>query len=244
MKEIRQRQRAAVGAVALEFVILTVCRTNEALGMQWTEIDWEQRVWTKPWERTRAGKVHRVPLSDQAIALLARRKELFDRLRFCLHGQYAKTTGPRTAVDILQSIAPGATGTGLLGHASGLGRKGEQVSAGFAGDVPRAPGGRQDRVVLLAGRCAGRATADHGGVGAVFGRSLRGLGLLGQYPKSLRGPPISRGSFRLWGVAAGRYGAPGSRVAPAQASPLPMHSPVAGRRCRPARPRCMSMPWL
>jgi integrase len=69
------RQGRGTGPSALEFVILTACRSNEALGMRWSEVDWEQRVWTIPAERTRAGRQHRVPLSNRAIELLVRRKE-------------------------------------------------------------------------------------------------------------------------------------------------------------------------
>jgi integrase len=107
MREIRQR--AAVGAVALEFIILTACRTNEALGMQWSEIDWEQRIWTKPWDRTRAGRVHRVPLSDQAIALLVRQKECSTGSDFVFTGYTQKPLAHGQPLDILQSIVPGAT---------------------------------------------------------------------------------------------------------------------------------------
>jgi len=59
------------GAVALRFVILTACRTSEALGATWREMDLERAVWTVPGERMKAGREHRVPLSAAALALLA-----------------------------------------------------------------------------------------------------------------------------------------------------------------------------
>jgi len=59
------------GAVALRFVILTACRTSEALGATWREMDLERAVWTVPGERMKAGREHRVPLSHAALALLA-----------------------------------------------------------------------------------------------------------------------------------------------------------------------------
>ncbi len=59
------------GAVALRFVILTACRTSEALGATWREMDLERAVWTVPGERMKAGREHRVPLSAAALVLLA-----------------------------------------------------------------------------------------------------------------------------------------------------------------------------
>jgi len=55
---------------ALEFTILTASRSGEALGATWGEIDMKEKVWTVPAERMMAGKEHRVPLSDRAVAIL------------------------------------------------------------------------------------------------------------------------------------------------------------------------------
>jgi integrase len=59
-------------ARALEFTILTACRTSEVLGAQWDEVDLEGRVWTVPPERMKAGKPHRVPLVPATVAILKR----------------------------------------------------------------------------------------------------------------------------------------------------------------------------
>jgi len=59
-----------VGARALEFTILTACRSGEARGALWDEIDLSGKIWTIPKERMKAGKAHRVPLSDAAAAIL------------------------------------------------------------------------------------------------------------------------------------------------------------------------------
>jgi integrase len=55
---------------ALEFLILTACRSNEILGAQWDEIDLKERVWVLPAQRMKAGKEHRVPLSNRALEIL------------------------------------------------------------------------------------------------------------------------------------------------------------------------------
>jgi integrase len=59
-----------VAARALEFLALTASRTGEVVGAQWCEIDLGEQTWTVPPERMKAGKEHRVPLSDRAIELL------------------------------------------------------------------------------------------------------------------------------------------------------------------------------
>lgn len=66
----RLRQLDGMGARALEFAILTACRSGEVRGATWTEIDADAKTWTIPAERMKAGKEHRVPLSDAALALL------------------------------------------------------------------------------------------------------------------------------------------------------------------------------
>jgi len=64
--------RAMQGAAprALEFAILTAARTGEALGARWDEMDLKAELWVVPASRMKAGKVHRVPLSECAVAVL------------------------------------------------------------------------------------------------------------------------------------------------------------------------------
>jgi integrase len=40
------------------------------LGARWDEMDLEAKLWTVPARRMKAGKEHRVPLSDQAVGIL------------------------------------------------------------------------------------------------------------------------------------------------------------------------------
>jgi len=64
------RKREGVAARALEFTILTAARTSEVIGTIWDEFDVKGKVWTVPAGRMKAGKEHRVPLSDCALQLL------------------------------------------------------------------------------------------------------------------------------------------------------------------------------
>ncbi|MEP9399075.1 integrase arm-type DNA-binding domain-containing protein [Mesorhizobium sp. KR2-14] len=66
----RLRASEAMAARALEFLILTAARSGEVLGVQWPEIDFERAIWTVPANRMKAGKEHRVPLTERALAIL------------------------------------------------------------------------------------------------------------------------------------------------------------------------------
>lgn len=64
------RQQEGVAARALEFAILTAARTGKAIAARWNQFDLAERLWTVPVERMKAGKEHRVPLSDATLAIL------------------------------------------------------------------------------------------------------------------------------------------------------------------------------
>ncbi len=70
------RAKQAVAALALEFTILTAARTGEVIGATWNEIDLGKAIWTIPATRMKAGREHRVPLSDRAIEILRSLKSL------------------------------------------------------------------------------------------------------------------------------------------------------------------------
>jgi integrase len=59
-------------ALALQFAILTACRSGEVRGATWGEIDMEKAIWTIPPERMKAKKEHTVPLSPAAVDVLKR----------------------------------------------------------------------------------------------------------------------------------------------------------------------------
>src|SRR5579859_2122395 len=65
------RAKECMAARALEFLILTATRTGETINARWAEFDRENRTWTIPGHRMKAGRDHRVPLSGAAMSLLA-----------------------------------------------------------------------------------------------------------------------------------------------------------------------------
>ncbi len=75
------RNCEGIAAKALEFTILTAARSGEVRGAEWQEIDLRAKTWTIPAERMKAGKEHRIPLSDAAVKLL----QLMPRLKDVAH---------------------------------------------------------------------------------------------------------------------------------------------------------------
>ena len=67
---VKLSSRKAIAARALEFGILTAARSGEVRGMTWSEVDLQQKLWTVPGTRMKAGVIHEVPLSDKALAIL------------------------------------------------------------------------------------------------------------------------------------------------------------------------------
>ncbi len=88
------RGQPGIGALALQFVILTAARSGEVRGMTWAEIDLEQRTWVIPARRMKARREHRVPLSSQALFLL----------------DQVKTEGWTDSLDSSNLVFPGAKG--------------------------------------------------------------------------------------------------------------------------------------
>ena len=65
---VEHPERAAANAVRL--LLLTGARRSEVLGATWTQFDLAEGVWTKPATTTKQKRLHRIPLSAPALALL------------------------------------------------------------------------------------------------------------------------------------------------------------------------------
>ena len=64
------RNRGGIGARALEFLVINASRTGEVTGARWDEVDTAQKVWIIPSDRMKAGRQHRVPLTERALEIL------------------------------------------------------------------------------------------------------------------------------------------------------------------------------
>jgi integrase len=56
--------------LALEWLILTACRSGEVRLARWSEIDREARLWTIPASRMKARRAHTIPLSRRCLEIL------------------------------------------------------------------------------------------------------------------------------------------------------------------------------
>lgn len=69
---IALRRRPTYTRLALDLLILTGVRSQEVRLATWDEFDLEQRLWTIPAEHMKRNRAHIVPLSDAALAVLAK----------------------------------------------------------------------------------------------------------------------------------------------------------------------------
>lgn len=99
----------SITSKALQFTILTACRTSEAVNSQWGEFDGD--LWTIPADRMKARREHRVPLSKPTEKLLA---SIPENDRWVFPG--LKPDKPLSNMAMLQLVrkkAPGKTVHGM-----------------------------------------------------------------------------------------------------------------------------------
>jgi integrase len=71
------RANDSVDALALEFLILTASRASTVLAATWSEIDWQEAVWTTPREKMKNRRDdHDVPLGPRAMAILRQMEQI------------------------------------------------------------------------------------------------------------------------------------------------------------------------
>jgi integrase len=101
-------ERSSANAVRL--LMLTGSRRNEVLSATWDQFDLTTGTWTKPHTATKQAKLHRVPLSPQAVALLADMRKAATG-RFLFPGQSAE----RPLVEIKRFWASACRQAGIEG---------------------------------------------------------------------------------------------------------------------------------
>lgn len=96
-----------VSALALQFLILNASRSGEVLGGLRSEID-ENGLWMIPGSRMKAGKPHRVPLSQRAIGLINAAKTLDPNSRF-LFSKTGKSLSNMSMLMLVRRFGLGVT---------------------------------------------------------------------------------------------------------------------------------------
>jgi integrase len=101
------RVKPGISPRALEFAILTCCRTIEVIGCEWNEFDFAERVWTIPGERMKHGRLHRVPLTDRELEILV---NIPREGKFVFPGAKKDTHLSNMAMlELLKNMRPGLT---------------------------------------------------------------------------------------------------------------------------------------
>ena len=90
MTNLRKTHADESTRLAFEFLILTATRTSEVRLAKWPEVDLEEKTWTIPAERMKAGKIFRVPLSNRCMAILEHAKQLSNDGAFIFPSRSAK----------------------------------------------------------------------------------------------------------------------------------------------------------
>lgn len=111
------RARDGASARALEFAILTACRSGEVRGAKWTEFDIENKIWTIPGERMKAKRQHEVPLSDSALALL---DSMPKDCEFVFSGMKAQPLSDMALTAVIRRMNLGPTSTWVDANGEGI----------------------------------------------------------------------------------------------------------------------------
>lgn len=109
-------EREAIAAACLRFIILTAVRSGEARMATWQEIDLDKRTWTIPASRMNADEEHRVPLSDDVIAVLEHVRGLDAKLIFPSPQRTANDLGKPLTVNAFRPLFARMKREGLTTH--------------------------------------------------------------------------------------------------------------------------------
>ena len=117
-------------ALCFEFLVLCGVRSGESRLARWDEIDIESKTWTIPGERMKSGRMHRVPLSPQAIAVLEKAAELRDQSGLIFPSLTGKALSNMTLARLINKLGIPAVPHGF--------RASLRVFASERTDAPRA----------------------------------------------------------------------------------------------------------
>ncbi|HBE3761061.1 TPA: integrase domain-containing protein [Escherichia coli] len=99
----------------LQWQLLTLVRPAEAAGTMWCEIDMDKRLWTIPAERMKMKREHQVPLSPQAMSVLAQLKPLSEHSLYVFPGR-VKRSQPMHSETVNKALWRMGYGGELVSH--------------------------------------------------------------------------------------------------------------------------------
>lgn len=104
LEAVQQSGAWAATKLALEFLVLTATRSGEVRGARWDEIDLTAGLWTVPAARMKMGKVHEVPLSPRALAVLTEAVALKDGSGLVFPSLRGKTLSDMTLSKLVKEL--------------------------------------------------------------------------------------------------------------------------------------------
>ena len=113
MATIRGTAAHLSAKLAFELLVFTACRSGEARLATWDEFDLDAATWTIPASRMKNGLAHRVPLSEQAMDVLRRARELSDGNGLVFLSQRAKALTDSTISKLLRENHIGCVPHGM-----------------------------------------------------------------------------------------------------------------------------------
>jgi integrase len=114
--ETEKRNMDSQTYLGVQLQALTFVRPGELRHAEWTEIDWEAKLWTIPASKMKMKREHLVPLSTPALAVLRELEEINGNRRWVLPGRISprKPMSEATVNMALKRLKPGSDGKGAF----------------------------------------------------------------------------------------------------------------------------------
>ena len=130
--KVRSYSGHSSAALCWQFIALTACRSAEATGARWSEVDLGTGVWTVPATRNKTGREHRVPLSGAALEVLSEAREL-DGGELVFPSPRGRVLATNALHRLLKTCEVGGTTHGLRTSFRSLGSRGRCLPGGGRG---------------------------------------------------------------------------------------------------------------
>jgi integrase len=94
----------------VRLLLLTAQRRGEVAGMRWSEVSFEERMWTIPASRTKSNRAQLLPLSPLALSVIASIPRVDDKIVFPARGNASTHPSGFSKVKRRLDELSGATG--------------------------------------------------------------------------------------------------------------------------------------
>lgn len=119
---LHNSNRDMVTKILVQWLLLTMVRSAEAVSVEWSEIDWVSKVWNIPKEKMKGRKdekrPHDVPLSSQSLQLLVKMQQISGHKKYVFphYSDPNKTMSKQTPNNAIKKLDNGKYAGLLVGH--------------------------------------------------------------------------------------------------------------------------------